>query len=109
MGWRILFDPLLAIRHYSAPRAAVGLRATDNDGVQWYSYNHARVALRRLPALRRSISIAYQFAVGERKAPGLLPWMAAPLARRFGFEDGVAKAALTGRVLALRSVLGGGS
>src|SRR5262249_51433872 len=43
MGWKVLFDPKLAIRHYSAPRATAGMRPeADTDGIKWYSYNHAR-------------------------------------------------------------------
>ncbi len=34
------------IRHYSAPRATVGLRPdADTEGVKWYAFNHVRVAL----------------------------------------------------------------
>ena len=87
MGWRIIFDPAIAIRHYSAPRETVGLRSwTDTESAHWYAFNQARVALRRLPPLHRSISFAYQMTVGERHAPGLLPLALGPLARRLGFE-----------------------
>ena len=107
MGWKVLFDPLLAIRHYSAPRATVGMRPdADAAGIQWYSYNHARVTLRRLTRDRRVFAFAYQVAVGERRAPGLLPLMLAPLGRRLGFETRSAGAAFKGRFLAARSVLG---
>jgi GT2 family glycosyltransferase len=106
MGWKVLFDPGLAIRHYSAPRATIGMRPdADAAGVQWYSYNHARVTLRRLRNHRRVTALAYQIAVGERRAPGLLPMLLSPLGRRLGFETGSAAAALRGRLLAIRSVL----
>jgi GT2 family glycosyltransferase len=106
LGWRIIFDPLVAIRHYSAPRATVGLRtADDSDSVQWYAFNQLRVGLRRFSFGRKSTSLIYQFAVGERRAPGLLPLVFSPVARRFGFETAQARAALKGRVLAARSVL----
>jgi GT2 family glycosyltransferase len=108
MGWRLIFDPLLAVRHYSAPRETIGLRVSDNESVQWYSYNQARVTLRRLSPLMRSISFAYQLAIGQRRAPGLLPMVVAPLARRFGFDLEFAGAALRGRVLAARGVLAQG-
>jgi GT2 family glycosyltransferase len=105
MGWKIIFDPLLAIRHYSAPRAAVGVRGTEAEGIQWFSFNHVRVALRRLPLHMRVVCLANQLALGHRVAPGILPYMVAPLARRFGFATHVAGAALKGRLLAIRSVL----
>jgi GT2 family glycosyltransferase len=105
LGWKILFDPLVAILHYGAPRATAGMRtADDGESVQWYAFNQLRVGLRRLSLARRSTSLVYQFAVGERRAPGLLPLVFSPVARRFGFETGQARAALRGRVLAARSV-----
>jgi GT2 family glycosyltransferase len=107
MGWKVLFDPLLAIRHYSAPRATVGMRPdADATSVQWYSYNHARVTLRRLRGYRRLVAMAYQIAVGERRAPGLIPLLLPPLGRRLGFEARAASPAAKGRLLAIRSVLG---
>jgi GT2 family glycosyltransferase len=104
LGWRIVFDPRLIVRHYSAPRETTGLRMSDSEGIRWYSFNAARVTLRRLPLVRRSISFAYQTVVGERRAPGLLPFALAPLARKLGFDTAVAKAALHGRMLAIRSI-----
>ncbi len=106
MGWRVIFDPLLAIRHYSAPRETIGLRVSDFESIKWYSYNHTRVALRRLSFLRKSVSFVYQIAIGERRAPGVLPFALAPIARRLGFDVAFAGAALEGRVLAARSVIG---
>jgi hypothetical protein len=105
MGKRIVFDPRIAIRHYSAPRAQVGLRAMEADAVHWSSFNQVRVALRRLPLLRASIALTYQLAIGERRAPGLLPLLTGPLGRKLGFDTPVAAAALRGRLTGLRSVL----
>ncbi len=105
MGWKIIFDPAVAIRHYSAPRAVVGMRSTEGDSAQWYAFNHARVALRRLSPLHGSLSFAYELVVGERRAPGLLPMMFGSLAGKLGFEMAAAPAALNGRLLAARSVL----
>jgi GT2 family glycosyltransferase len=106
MGRKVLFDPKLAIRHYSAPRATAGMRPeADADGIKWYSFNHARVALRRLAPTRSAIAVAYQLAIGERRAPGLLPFALAPLGRKLGFDMSAARAALAGRWLAIRGVL----
>jgi GT2 family glycosyltransferase len=106
MGWKIIFDPRLAIRHYTAPRAEAGMRPdADRESVQWYSYNHARVALRRLRVDRRVAAIAYQFAIGERRAPGVLPLLLSPIARALGFSTRAAGPAFKGRMLAVRSVL----
>jgi GT2 family glycosyltransferase len=106
MGRKVLFDPKLAVRHYSAPRVAAGMRPeADADGIKWYSFNHVRVALRRLPIARSAVAVAYQLAIGERRAPGLLPFALAPLGRKLGFDMGAARAALSGRLLAVRGVL----
>ena len=103
MGWKVIFDPLLGIRHYSAPRQTVGMRPTaDVDAVQWYSYNHARVALRRLPLWHGALAFSYLLTVGERRAPGLVPMLLAPVARSAGFDLAAAPAALRGRLLAAR-------
>jgi GT2 family glycosyltransferase len=104
MGWRIVFDPRVVIRHYSAPRETTGLRASDSEGIRWYSFNSARVTLRRLPVVRSAISIAYQMLIGQRRAPGLLPLALAPVARKLGFDTSVGQAAFHGRMLAVRSL-----
>jgi GT2 family glycosyltransferase len=106
LGWRILFDPAIQIRHYSAPRQIAGLRSfSDADGARWSAYNHTRVALRRLPGLRGLVAFSYLLAIGERRAPGLLPLALAPLARRAGFQMAVSVPALRGRLQAARHVL----
>jgi GT2 family glycosyltransferase len=107
LAWKVLFDPQLTVRHYSAPRATAGMRPeADGDSVKWYAFNHVRVALRRLRPPRAAIAVSYQLAIGERRAPGLLPLVLAPLGRKLGFDMRAARAALAGRLLAIRGVLG---
>jgi hypothetical protein len=78
--------------------------ADDSESVQWYAFNQLRVGLRRFSFGRKSTSLIYQFAIGERRAPGVLPLVFSPVARKFGFETDQARAALKGRLLAARSV-----
>ncbi|HVR61054.1 MAG TPA: glycosyltransferase family 2 protein [Polyangia bacterium] len=105
MGWQVIFDPRLGVRHYSAPRQTVGMRPTaDLEAVQWYAYNHARVALRRLRPWHGALAFSYLLAVGERRAPGVVPMLLGPVARRAGFDVPAARAALRGRLLAARGV-----
>ncbi|HVV49024.1 MAG TPA: glycosyltransferase [Polyangia bacterium] len=106
MGWKIVFDPAMAIRHYSAPRETVGMRVSNAESIKWYCYNCSRVTLRRLPPARRLLSLVYQLGIGDRRAPGLFPMLAAPVARKLGFEIDFARPALSGRLLAMRSVFG---
>ena len=74
LGLRIIFDPAIAIRHYSAPRQITGCaRSTTRKAIQWAPYNHTRVALRRLPFARKAVAVGYMIAIGDRSAPGLVP------------------------------------
>jgi GT2 family glycosyltransferase len=107
MGWRILFDPQIAIRHYSAPRAEAGMRASNHESARWSAFNQARVALRRLPFARGQLAFAYQLLVGERAIPGLLVMALGPVGRKLGFDTAAASPALNGRLRAVRSVLTG--
>ena len=106
MGRRVLFNPAVAVRHYSAPRAVAGQRVPDDrESVYWAAYNEMRVAARRLSLPRASAGVAARLIVGSRRAPGLLPWLAAPLARAAGFRTTVAGAALKGTLMALRDLV----
>jgi len=105
-GLRIVFDPQIAIRHYSAPRQVTGLRSLyDSEGIQWSAYNHVRVVLRRLPITRSVIAVGYMFAIGSRRAPGLFPIGLAPLTRRMGFRIAMGGAAFRGRLAAVKDCL----
>jgi GT2 family glycosyltransferase len=106
MGWRLVFDPAIAVRHYTAPRSVVGTRKVDNtEGVFWYAHNEMRIVLRRLRGSRRVLGAAWRVAVGERRAPGVVAWALAPLVRHIGFEGSLARAALSGRLLAVTGLL----
>jgi glycosyltransferase involved in cell wall biosynthesis len=105
MGWRIRFDPAVQVRHYSAPRQITGLRAPDDESVRWAAYNHARVALRRLPTARGLVALGYMVAIGDRDAPGVLPTGLGPIGRRAGFRVARGGAALRGRLQAIAHVL----
>jgi GT2 family glycosyltransferase len=103
MGWRILFHPQIAIRHYGGPRQLAGMRSFhDAESIRWSSYNHARVVMRRLPPFKRAVALGYLLAIGYRVAPGLLPLGVAPLARRMGFHVDMGGAALRGRTSAVQ-------
>ena len=101
-GWIVLFDPAVVVHHYSAPRAESGMRVeSDRESVYWYAHNHLRIAMSRFPLRRRVIALLWQVLVGERRAPGLLPWLLAPLSMAMGFHVRVAGAALKGRCRAV--------
>ncbi len=102
-GWLLIFDPAVAVRHYSAPRAVPGMRRLDDsDSTYWYSYNAARVVARRLRGFKRMVAMAWSLVMGERRAPGLVPWLLAPLTRPVGYQITVSQAAFRGRLRAIR-------
>ncbi len=104
-GYLVVFDPAVAIRHYSAPRATSGMRKRDDRlAVSSYAHNQLRIALRRLPIPHSVVALARQILVGERRAPGLIPLALGPVSRRAGFVNEVARAALAGRMCALKQL-----
>jgi hypothetical protein len=72
----------------------------------WRSYNEMRIALRRLPAWQAAAALARRLLVGERRSPGLLLWLLAPLGPRVGVRGRDARPAISGRLAALRNFLG---
>jgi GT2 family glycosyltransferase len=102
-GWLLVFDPAVAVRHYSAPRAVAGMRKLDDsESTYWYAHNAARVAARRLKGIRRLVAMTWSLVMGERRAPGLVPWLLAPLTRPMGYQITVSGAAFRGRLKAFR-------
>lgn len=110
MGLRLLFDPGVAIKHYSAPREIAGARRPDDkEAVFWCSYNEMRVALRRLPWWRSLPAFAWRLLVGERRTPGLLLWAAGAVLPRLGVHRGNAGRTLRGRLAALTDCVNPGA
>jgi GT2 family glycosyltransferase len=104
-GWRLVFDPTVAIRHYSAPRQLDGMRSlNDGESARWCSYNETRIVLRRLPRHASTVALLWSVLVGARRTPGLLPWLLAPLGRLAGYRLSLARPAIAGRIAAVRSV-----
>ncbi len=104
-GWRLVFDPAVAIRHYSAPRELTGMRVLDDgDSVRWCSYNETRIALRRLRPHTSAVALLWSVIVGTRRAPGLLPWLLSPLGKLAGYHLSLAQPAIAGRIAGMRSV-----
>ncbi len=103
MGLRVLFDPDVAIRHYSAPRQVIGARNPDDlEAVYWCSFNETRIAWRRLPKWRSLLALAWRVLVGERRTPGLLLWATGAFVPALGVRRDNARPALAGRVAAIK-------
>jgi GT2 family glycosyltransferase len=104
-GWKIVFDPAVAIRHHSAPRQVAGMRKAGSEQVYSVAYNGMRVAMRRLPFGRRGAAFCWNLLVGERRAPGILSRLLPPVSRRLGFDMTMEAAARAGRIDAVRELL----
>jgi len=70
MGYRIVFEPLAKIRHFSAPRAIAGMRESSPESVRQYSHNHTLIIGRRLPPAKRLRALAFFLLVGDRTGWG---------------------------------------
>jgi cellulose synthase/poly-beta-1,6-N-acetylglucosamine synthase-like glycosyltransferase len=78
-GWTLLYDPAIAVDHYPAPRFEREQRAAGSaEALRNEVHNRTYALLKGLPGWRAPITLAYEFLVGTRQAPGL----AAALERR---------------------------
>ena len=72
LGYNLIYDPLMRIKHYSAPRPEDGLRTRNTDSIFWYSHNLLHITLKHVKGWRRICAIGYGFLVGDRMAWGLV-------------------------------------
>jgi GT2 family glycosyltransferase len=72
-GWRILYDPAIAVDHYPAPRFDNdGRHGSDAQAVADRIFNF-RMALREItPAWRRGAAVFWQWLIGRPGDPGVL-------------------------------------
>ena len=72
-GWRLLYDPALAVDHYPAARFDDDQRTERSlEAVGNETFNLTYVLLRRLPRGRAALALGYGLLVGSREAPGLV-------------------------------------
>jgi GT2 family glycosyltransferase len=72
-GWKLVYDPDVAVDHYPGPRFDVGRPESRSllalgDEV----FNEVYVLLKWLPLWRGGFAVAYALIVGTRQAPGLV-------------------------------------
>ena len=72
-GWKIIFDPLVAVDHYPAVRFDEDKRDRFNS-IAWSNavHNETLILLEHFPFLQRAIFILWAFFIGTREALGLL-------------------------------------
>ena len=74
-GWKLLYDPAVALDHFIAPRfdADQNVRGTFSAaGIQNSAYNETLILLSALPPWRRLVFLLWAFLVGTRAEPGLM-------------------------------------
>ena len=97
-GWRLLYDPQVAVDHYPAvrfdrdQRDVFDYRAVENAAFNMYW----ALARYMVPGIRRTLALKWEYWVGSVGRPGLLREFWATLARRHA-DLALAKAARAGR------------
>jgi GT2 family glycosyltransferase len=97
-GWKLIYDPAVAVDHYLAPRSGEDQRGR----YEWTNaaYNETLSLLEHLTPMRRLVFIIWALLVGTRSSPGLLQWLRV-LPREGRLAGKNLRAALTGRIQAL--------
>lgn len=105
-GWRLLYDPAMAVDHYPAvrhdadTRSGRPLTALGNE-----VYNETYMLLRGLPRRRATLVLLYGIVVGTRQAPGIVA--AIELALRGKRQCGAFTAAQRARLAATLAAVAG--
>jgi GT2 family glycosyltransferase len=72
-GWKLVYDPLVAVDHYPAPRARDDARHQQSpSAIRNGAYNFHLTLRECLPPLRRRIAWWWYMLVGTRVYPGLI-------------------------------------
>jgi GT2 family glycosyltransferase len=69
-GWKVVYDPAVAIDHYEGARASgAGRSADDRSAALPRAYNETYIAVRYLPPVRALAHVLFVLAVGTSVAP----------------------------------------
>jgi GT2 family glycosyltransferase len=72
-GWKLIYDPAVAVDHYPAERLDDDRRETPSPrALQNAVHNETYALLRFLPWWRKPLAFVYALSVGTRWAPGLI-------------------------------------
>ncbi|MEG4321327.1 MULTISPECIES: glycosyltransferase family 2 protein [unclassified Microcoleus] len=75
-GWKLIYDPKVAVDHFPAQRFDEDRRNQFNDIASFNAvHNETLVLLENLPLTRRTAFIFWATLVGTRDAPGFLQWL----------------------------------
>lgn len=70
-GFRIVFDPMIRVNHYSGPRKIEGLRSVNAEGIYWANFNYSYLMMKHLSPLGRLAYVVYSLLVGGAKSNGV--------------------------------------
>lgn len=75
-GWKIIFDPLVAVDHYPAQRFDEDQRDNFND-IAWSNavHNETLALLEYFSLLQRIVFLVWAILIGTREALGFLQWL----------------------------------
>lgn len=77
LGYKLIYDPELRVYHYPAPRHDIDQRnAVVRDAVTNASFNLSVALLHGLSSYKRPARVVYATLVGDRRAPGLIRFLA---------------------------------
>jgi cellulose synthase/poly-beta-1,6-N-acetylglucosamine synthase-like glycosyltransferase len=75
-GWKLLYDPEIAVDHYPARRHDEDQRNTFCDEAVYNSaFNETLLLCEHFGRWRRYLFLSWAFAIGHHAAPGLLQWL----------------------------------
>jgi cellulose synthase/poly-beta-1,6-N-acetylglucosamine synthase-like glycosyltransferase len=75
-GWKLIYDPKVAVDHFPAQRFDEDQRNSFNDIALLNAvHNETLVLLENLPSTRRTAFVFWATLVGTRDAPGFLQWL----------------------------------
>ena len=75
-GWKLIYDPKIAVDHFPAQRFDEDQRNKFNDIAFFNSvHNETLVLLENLPLIRRTVFVLWAILVGTRDAPGFVQWL----------------------------------
>jgi cellulose synthase/poly-beta-1,6-N-acetylglucosamine synthase-like glycosyltransferase len=75
-GWKLIYDPMVAVDHYPAKRFDEDGRYQFNEmALVNLAHNETLVLLEYLPPLRRAVFLLWAVVVGTRTNLGILQWL----------------------------------
>lgn len=76
VGWKIIYDPKVAVAHYTAQRFDEDQRGKFSDiALTNMTHNETLALLEHLPFLQRIIFLMVVILIGTRLTPGFLQWL----------------------------------